>query len=203
MPRSRATLVLALALAPALLCAAAVAQQPAPADKPAEKPADAPKADDGTDPKVARETKHYNVEAGKPAIDGYDPVAYFPEGGGAAKKGEKAHAYTYRGVLYHFASAANLETFKKNPRKYEPQHGGWCAYAMGKSGEKVEIDPKSFRVKEGRLFLFYKDFFTDTREKWVKDEGQLLPKADASWKKISGEEVRNGDAKAEKPAEKK
>ncbi|MGQ0627983.1 MAG: YHS domain-containing (seleno)protein [Phycisphaerales bacterium] len=161
---------------------------PAPA-APATPKAETPKPDDGTDPAVKRETKHYNSKAGKPAIDGYDPVAYFSEGGGAAKKGDKQFAFTYRGVLYHFASTANLETFKRTPRKYEPAYGGWCAYAMGKTGEKVEVDPRSFRVREGRLYLFYTDFFTDTREKWVKDESALNPKADTSWKKTSGEDA--------------
>jgi hypothetical protein len=82
-----------------------------------------------------------------------------------------------------------IEKFKKNPKKFEPAYGGWCAYAMGKTGEKVEIDPASFKITDGRLFLFYKDFFTDTRDKWSKDEKPLNQKADTNWKKTSGEDA--------------
>ncbi len=174
----------------ALTAPAAFAQSDKPADKPAEKPSDSAKpADDGTDPTLKRDTAHYNLpKDGKPAIEGYDPVAYFPEGGGAPKKGDKQFSFVYRGVTYWFASAENLSVFKKSPKKYEPAYGGWCAYAMGASGEKVEIDPKSFKITDGRLYLFYKDFFNDTRATWTKEEAKLQPKADKSWKKTSGED---------------
>jgi len=46
-------------------------------------------------------------------------------------------------------------SFKANPEKYEPAYGGWCAYAMGENGEKVKIDPETYKIIEGKLFLFY------------------------------------------------
>ncbi len=130
-----------------------------------------------------RDVKHFNLDKNKLAIEGYDPVAYFPEGGGKALKGSDKISVTHKGVVYRFASEANKELFLKTPDKFEPQYGGWCAYAMAQ-GEKVEIDPKSFKITEGKLYLFYKSFFNDTREKWVKDESALKTKADADWKKI-------------------
>ncbi|MBL8759504.1 MAG: hypothetical protein JNK35_13880 [Phycisphaerae bacterium] len=165
---------------------------PTPAPAPAPTPTPAP---DAADPSVRRDVSHYNLEKdkAKPAIQGYDPVAYFPGPTGSpgeAKKGSKDFAYTYRGVTYWFATRANLEAFKKEPAKYEPAYGGWCAYAMGATGEKVEIDPKSFKITGGRLYLFYKDFFNDTRAKWSKDEKNLNGKADANWKKTSGESAK-------------
>jgi YHS domain-containing protein len=164
-------------------------------------PAQTPAApDDGKDPNVRRDVSHYNLERGKPAIDGYDPVAYFPEGGGKAMRGKAEFAYTYRGVTYRFASAANRDRFKADPRKYEPAYGGWCAYAMA-DGEKVEIDPRSFKITDGRLFLFYKDLITDTRSRWSKDEPNLRGKADGAWKKTAGEEPpKQTDAEATPPA---
>lgn len=166
--------------------AAPAPSQPSPA--PAPKP-------DPADPNVKRDVSHYNLEKdkAKPAIQGYDPVAYFPGPTGTpgeAKKGVKEFAYTYRGVTYWFATRANLDAFKKEPGKYEPAYGGWCAYAMGATGEKVEIDPKSFKITDGRLYLFYKDFFNDTRAKWTKDEKNLNTKADANWTKTSGEKPK-------------
>ena len=124
--------------------------------------------------------KEYSLEKGV-AIGGYDPVAYFS---GKPQKGKSANAYTYEGVTYQFVNAANLETFKKNPAKYEPQYGGWCAYAMGNSGEKVEIDPETYKVLNGKLYLFYHTFFSNTLPDWNKDENALKIKADANWKKF-------------------
>src|ERR1700676_2829434 len=82
--------------------------------------------------------KQFNLEEGV-GIKGYDPVAYFAEG--KAVKGNKDEAALSNGVTYYFSSAANRQEFRNNPSKYEPQYGGWCAYAMGSSGSKVEIDP--------------------------------------------------------------
>lgn len=49
-------------------------------------------------------------------------------------------------MIYKFSSNENKDTFVKNPSKYEPQYGGWCAYAMGSAGEKVEINPETFKI---------------------------------------------------------
>jgi len=129
----------------------------------------------------AKRLKHYNLENSL-AIDGYDPVGYFTQN--KALKGSKTNSYTYQGVTYHFASPANLEAFKKAPARYEPEYGGWCAYAMGAIGEKVEIDPETFKVADGKLYLFYNKLFTNTLPKWNKDEPQLKKKADSSWQAL-------------------
>lgn len=137
-----------------------------------------------------RDTPAWNLADDTLAIQGYDPVAYFPEGGGKAVKGDKKFEHAHNGAKYRFASAAHLERFKANPDRYEPAHGGWCSYAM-LDGEKVEVDPKSFIVKNDRLFLFYNGFLADTRSKWQKmDHAASAAKADANWKKISGESPR-------------
>lgn len=154
---------------------------------PAAAPASEAKPDDGKDPNVRRDVSQYNLERGKPAIQGYDPVAYFPEGGGKPAKGDAKFAYAYRGVTYHFVNQKNLDAFKAEPTKFEPAYGGWCAYAAANS-DKVEIDPTSFKITDGRLFLFYKGFLNDTRASWVKEEAKLTPKADAYWKKIAHED---------------
>lgn len=124
--------------------------------------------------------KQFNLDEGL-AIGGYDPVAYFTEG--KAVKGNKSNSVYYEGATYYFSSAANKEEFKKNPAKYEPQYGGWCAYAMGAKGEKVSIDPKTFKIIGGRLYLFYNRFFNNTLTEWNKDETGLKGKADANWQK--------------------
>jgi YHS domain-containing protein len=125
----------------------------------------------------------YNVPSSHLAIEGYDPVAYFTDH--KAIEGKKEFAYTYDGVVYRFASAAHLQDFKNYPQKYQPQYGGWCAYAMGSTGEKVNIDPETFKVLDGKLYLFYNRFFNNTKTSWDKDEANLKRKADSNWEKLT------------------
>ena len=127
-----------------------------------------------------KRTQSFNLEKGL-AVQGYDVVAYFS---GKAIKGESSLAVIHQGVRYHFSSVANKEEFKKNPAKYEPQYGGWCAYALGESGEKVEIDPETFKILNGKLYLFYNKRFNNTLKTWNKDEQSLKTKADANWSKL-------------------
>lgn len=129
----------------------------------------------------AKRIKEFNLE-NKLAIQGYDPVAYFTQK--KAVKGKKELSVVHEGVLYYFASNADKELFMKNPSAYEPQYGGWCAYAMGANGEKVEVDPETFKIVNGKLFLFYNAFFNNTLKSWNKDEVNLNKKADANWKKF-------------------
>ncbi|WP_298220596.1 YHS domain-containing (seleno)protein [Flavobacterium sp.] len=131
---------------------------------------------------ASKRLEHFNLEK-KVAIQGYDPVAYFKQS--KAVKGKKEIAASYEGVIYQFSTTANKETFLKNPSAYEPQYGGWCAYAMGSNAEKVEINPETFKILDGKLYLFYNAYFNNTLKSWNKDEGNLKKKADANWKKIS------------------
>lgn len=125
--------------------------------------------------------KHFNLEDGV-AIGGYDPVSYFTQN--KAVKGKKETAVYYQGVTYYFSSAANKDLFKANPSRYEPEYGGWCAYAMGEKGEKVSIDPETFKVLNGKLYLFYNRFFNNTLKDWNKNEASLKAKADVNWPKL-------------------
>jgi peroxiredoxin Q/BCP len=128
--------------------------------------------------------KNYNLPADKLALAGYDPVAYFTAG--KAMKGAAEISSIHRGVTYRFTSEENRALFAAAPEKYLPTYGGWCATAMAK-GEKVEIDPTNFKVTDGRLFLFFKAFYTNALNDWKKNEPTLTTKADANWKRISGE----------------
>ena len=70
------------------------------------------------------------------------------------------------------------------PEKYEPAYGGWCAYAMGNSSEKVEVDPETFKIIGGKLYLFYNFYFNNTLKSWNKNETGLKTKADGNWNKF-------------------
>lgn len=128
-------------------------------------------------------SKLFNLDKGV-AIQGYDPVGYFVQH--KPTKGSAQFTTTYKGVMYRFASASNRDQFLKNPIAYEPTYGGWCAYAMGATGEKVEIDPETFEVRDGKLNLFYHTLFNNTLPKWQKDEPNLHRKADQNWTKLAG-----------------
>lgn len=130
---------------------------------------------------TSKRIKEFNLE-NKVAIQGYDPVAYFTLK--KAVKGKSSFTATYEGVTYNFSSQANKDLFLKNPSSYEPQYGGWCAYAMGENNEKVEINPETFKIIDGKLYLFYNAYFNNTLKSWNKNETNLKKKADANWKKI-------------------
>ena len=122
--------------------------------------------------------KEFNLTSNL-AISGYDPVAYFTQS--KAVKGKPEYSATYNGVMYRFSSSANKDLFGKTPAGYEPQYGGWCAYAMGSTGEKVDVDPGTFKILTGKLYLFYNAYFNNTLKTWNKDENNLKAKADTHW----------------------
>lgn len=127
--------------------------------------------------------KQFNLDKSGLAIEGYDPVAYFNSG--KAMEGKKQWTAVEDGATYRFASSANRELFKANPAKYQPQYGGWCAYAMGENGEQVSIDPETFKIMNGQLYLFYNRFFNNTLKDWNKSEQSLKKKADQNWSKFN------------------
>ena len=123
----------------------------------------------------------YNIKKGYVA-EGYDVVAYFEN---KALEGDKKFTAKYDGANYKFSSSKNLETFNKNPKKYVPQYGGYCAYALGLKTDKVSINPKSFEINDGKLYLFYNAWGTNTLELWQKENTKSLKEqADKNWEKV-------------------
>jgi YHS domain-containing protein len=125
--------------------------------------------------------KHFNLKAGI-ALQGFDPVAYFKQQ--TAVKGKKEFSVYHAGATYYFSTFENKNEFKKNAAGYEPEFGGWCAYAMGATGEKVSIDPETFKIINGKLYLFYNQFFNNTLKDWNRDEVNLIAKAPVNWAKL-------------------
>lgn len=131
---------------------------------------------------IYSQQKEYNTKNGILA-NGYDVVAYFSN---KAVKGNKELSTKYKGVSFLFSSQKNLQLFQKNPVKYIPQYGGYCAYAIGKTGKKVSINPKTFEIRNHKLYLFYNSWGTNTLKLWQQENPEKLTKqANKNWKKIT------------------
>lgn len=116
------------------------------------------------------------------AIEGYDVVSYFE---GKVEKGSESFISEIDGVIFCFTSEDHRMQFEKAPLQFIPQYGGFCAYAMGKSGEKVAVNPKAYLISEGKLYLFYKNLASNTLKKWMDENPEKLQlQADENWIKI-------------------
>ena len=125
--------------------------------------------------------KSHNLLGESVGLVGYDPLSYFPEGGGKPAKGLISISAEHEGVTYRFATEAHKTAFLKNPAKYAPAFGGWCTWAVAELGKRVDVDPESYVVKDGRLLVFYRDPALDTRAKFLENPNALLKKAEANW----------------------
>jgi YHS domain-containing protein len=124
----------------------------------------------------------YNTDNGFIA-DGYDVVSYF---GNSAKEGNDKYIANYDGIKFKFSSQKNLDTFNANPVKYVPQYGGYCAYALAVKNKKVTINPETFEIRDGKLYLFYNSWGNNTLESWLEESPDILKaKADKNWKKLN------------------
>ncbi len=125
-------------------------------------------------------SKHANIKDGL-AVGGYDVVSYFI---GEPEKGSKSIKTSYEGITYRFSSEVNKQKFLDSPEKFAPAYGGWCAYAMGVTGDKVKVDPETYKILDDKLYLFYNFWGNNTLKSWNKDEPGLKTMADKYWTEI-------------------
>ena len=111
-------------------------------------------------------------------VQGYDLVSYHT--GSKPLPGNGNHVATHNGVNYLFANDANKTTFEKNPAKYLPAYGGYCAYGAA-VGKKFIADPNVWEVVDGKLYL---NLDNKIKGIWSKDIAGNISKADANWVKI-------------------
>lgn len=126
---------------------------------------------------------NYNLPSSGVALEGYCPVAYFAVN--KPVRGKAEFASDYNGVTYYLVNADAKTAFEKNPEKYLPAYGGWCATGMALN-DKFPVDPTNFKIVDGRLLLFLTNKNVDAQEIWNKgSEKDQLVKADAHWKSIT------------------
>ncbi|WP_298421289.1 YHS domain-containing (seleno)protein [uncultured Kordia sp.] len=131
----------------------------------------------------SQDNKANNIDNSNIALQGYSPVSYLDLG--IAQKGVKAHKSEYKKVIYYFTSAEQKATFDKNPTKYLPEYGGFCAFGIY-AGAKFRPDPNKFIVKDGKYFLYLYNLELDAQQLWLAEsnERKLIATADKNWKKL-------------------
>jgi len=116
-----------------------------------------------------------NLDSNDVAIQGYDPVAFFTQH--KPVKGVQQFSSSYNGAKYLFASNEDKATFDKEPAKYEPQFGGYCAYGVSR-GARAPIKIEAWQIVNGRLLMQYD---LDVKDTFNKDQQGTLKKADQNW----------------------
>lgn len=125
----------------------------------------------------------YNLPSSGVALEGYCPVAYFAVN--KPVKGKPEYASTHNGVTYYLVSEDAKKAFDANPDKYVPAFGGWCAFGMVEH-DKFPVDPRNFKIVDGRLMVFLRNRNVDALKLWNNgDEESNIAKAEAHWKKVS------------------
>jgi YHS domain-containing protein len=127
---------------------------------------------------AAAEKKLVNKDADGFALQRYDAVTFFTEG--KAVKGNPQIQSLYQGARYVFSSVDNKKLFDREPEKYAPQYGGYCAYGMAQ-GHPAPVQIDTWQIINGRLMLNYD---SDVRKKFDKDHEGYIRKADENWPKV-------------------
>ena len=116
-----------------------------------------------------------NLDKSGVAIQGYDPVAFFADG--KPVKGKPEFAARHDGATYLFASQDHRDQFARDPAKYEPSFGGYCAYGVSRN-KLVEVDVDAFQIVDGKLLLQYSK---SVRDNFNKDTKGNLARATSNW----------------------
>jgi YHS domain-containing protein len=123
-------------------------------------------------------TTKVNVDSHGVILKGYDAVAYFTQG--KPVKGNPAIKSTHDGATYLFASAENKAAFDKNPAKYVPQYGGFCAFGVS-VGVLSDIEGPGGFVHDGKLYVCGDEA---AGKSFRSDLKRNIAKADANWPKL-------------------
>lgn len=122
--------------------------------------------------------------AGVPlGVHGVDPVALSTLG--AVAEGTAAYTVVDDGVAYYFATQSSADKFSKNPDRYLPQFGGFCAYAVA-FGRKFDGDPQFADIVDGKLYLFVNG---EVFAKYKLDPQRYITDAHKMWPKIRSKAV--------------
>lgn len=109
-------------------------------------------------------------------LKGADVVAYFTQN--RFVQGLPQFKSVYEDVTFRFASADNKALFDRDPKKYQPEFGGYCANGIS-YGIPWGGDADRFKMIGGKLYLFGGQGSLDG---WNIDEKRNLALAEKYWK---------------------
>jgi hypothetical protein len=121
-----------------------------------------------------------NIDRTGLAAGGYDVVAYVTQS--AAVRGRPEFEYRWNGGVWRFANATHRDRFARQPERYAPQFGGYCAWAVSR-GYTADVDPEAWRVVDGRLYLNYSK---RVQRMWEQDVPGNIAKGAANWPAVLG-----------------
>ena len=117
-------------------------------------------------------------------LKGADVVAYFTQN--KFVQGSGQFRSSFEGVDFRFASAEHKALFDKQPAKYLPEYGGYCAngivYGIPWGG-----DGDTWKMINGKLYIFGGQ---GSKDAFLVDETTNIALADKYWK----EEVANSNS---------
>ena len=111
-------------------------------------------------------------------LKGYDPVSYFVSD--TPTLGDSRYSVKHQGATYHFSNNVNRTAFVNDPQKFMPEYDGHCSYGVS-LGQKFDVDPQSYRIVDGRLFL---QLDPGTRTLWMEAELENIRLADMNWPQL-------------------
>jgi len=112
---------------------------------------------------VAQHT--YSCSSDEVAFDGYDLVSYFSN---KPLQGDFRYSAEFDGLKLQFATYQNLLEFNKNPERYMPEYGGWCATAVVVN-KFVVPDYRMYQIQDGKLYFFEVKAFFNGKTQWNKN----------------------------------
>lgn len=113
-------------------------------------------------------------------LKGYDPVAYVTDGKPA--RGSEAFTTSHNGLTWRFATAAHLAMFEKEPAKFLPLYGGFCAWGVAQ-GKLFDIDPATgWMIADRKLYVF---FNADILKLFRAEQAALTARAEQNWPKLN------------------
>ena len=128
-------------------------------------------------------SQSWNVDEHGVVLGGYDVVAYHTQG--QPVQGGSELAARHEGGTFYFSNRENLAAFEKEPDRYAPRFGGFCAFGVAVNKAKVPVDPATFKIQNGELLLFFNDMYegkkVNTRPMWEENADKLYQDAIAAW----------------------
>lgn len=129
---------------------------------------------------MAQKPEIYTSWRNAVAVDGYDVVSFHA---GKPLKGRTEFATQYKKATWRFDTRGNLDLFLMNPEAFEPQYGGYCAWALAKN-KLAPGKAEHWHVIDGKLYLNYS---TRVKKRWDALRGEFITQADDNWPSLLDE----------------